>query len=158
MQEYILEIQPSRLQAALAPQRLPRGIDSAHSTGADTNLGSIRQMGNLNGQALGQHDVIRTKRRDQAAPGPRDRLIQRSRQALVSLYAKVEAMCLLQGLDPGNTVIAGAVVHDQQLDMGITLRQYAEDAGLDVRRMIVGRDYHADQRLLMTGHGNVSKR
>ncbi|MCY1539284.1 hypothetical protein D9M68_748640 [compost metagenome] len=109
-------------------------------------------MGNLNGQTLGQHDVIRTKRRNQAALRPCDRLIQGSRQALVRLRAKIEAVRLLQGRDPGDAVVTGAVIHDQQLDIGITLLQYAEDAGLDVRRMVVGRDYHADQRLLITGH------
>ncbi|MNW15082.1 hypothetical protein D3C71_2134810 [compost metagenome] len=50
----------------------------------------------------------------------------------------------LQGLDPGNAVIAGAVIHNEQLNLRITLRQHAEDAGLDVRRMVVGRDDHAD--------------
>ncbi|MCY1313209.1 hypothetical protein D9M70_637100 [compost metagenome] len=96
-------------------------VDRLHIARADPDFRLVSHMRHLQRQALGTHDVIGTKRSDQAALRPRDGLVQGARKPLVLLGEEIEAMYLLQPANTRNAVVTGAIVHHQQLHVRVAL-------------------------------------
>jgi len=137
IEEDILEVQTPVSMALCLSSIRALSVDLLDAAGADADVGLVRQIGDLGRDTPGQHDVVRPERGDQASPGPGDGGVERPRQPLVGLHLKIESVESLQPADSLHTVIARTIVNDQQLNMGVSLRQDARDGSLYVGSVVV---------------------
>lgn len=107
-----------------------------------------RKILNLSLQSLRKHNVIRTERDNERALGPGNCFIKGSAEPLVLLNPEVETVTPLQELDALDTIITGAIINNQQLNVRVGLRQNTGNACFNVLTVIVRRYNNRNQRHL----------